>query len=203
MCQCPWGNGKPHWPQKGGRGGGRVMMEISVFGLSMGSHFGRRNEGARRRGRPGSLWGIMVRDWQKLYVVVTNTPTTNHTHRPSSDLCERSTADLPPTQPPIGPDALPLPQSRHPAARSNLSSGRACRTRFSHRNPTGSDGAHQSSHSECRCPRYSDANQPEDELIKADKSLMAYVSPQQRKRYEQLPSDSSENGAASCQPPAQ
>ena len=115
-------------------GGGRVMMEISVFGLSMGSHFGRRNEGARRRGRPGSLWGIMVRDWQKLYVVVTNTPTTNHTHRPSSDLCERSTADLPPTQPPIGPDALPLPQSRHPAARSNLSSGRACGTRFSHRN---------------------------------------------------------------------
>ena len=134
LCQCPWGNGKPHWPQKGGRGGGRVMMEISVFGMSMGSHFGRRNEGARRRGRPGSLWGIMVRDWQKLYVGVTNTPTTNHTHRPSSDLCERSTADLPPTQPPIGPDALPLPQSRHPAARSNLSSGRACGTRFSHRN---------------------------------------------------------------------
>ena len=131
LAACPWGNGKPHWPQKCGRGGGRVMMEISVFGLSMGSHFGRRNEGARRRGRPGSLWGIMVRDWQKLYVGVTNTPTTNHTHRPSSDLCERSTADLPPTQPPIGPDALPLPQSRHPAARSNLSSGRACRTRFS------------------------------------------------------------------------
>ena len=34
-------------------GGGRVMMEISVFGLSMGSHFGRRNEGARRRAPMG------------------------------------------------------------------------------------------------------------------------------------------------------
>jgi hypothetical protein len=53
LASCPWGNGKPHWPQKGGRGGGRVMMEISVFGLSMGSHFGRRNEGARRRAPMG------------------------------------------------------------------------------------------------------------------------------------------------------
>ena len=82
--------------------------------MSVGSRIGRRKGGPTDGAGPGRLsMGSHGKGLAKA-LGPTTTPTTNHTHHQSTDLFERSTADLPPPQPPLRPTASPLPQSPQP-----------------------------------------------------------------------------------------
>ena len=80
FAQCLGENGKPHWPQKRGRG--RVMTATSVFACRWEAALAAERGGAHRRGGPGSL--VDGKSWQGIGESFRTDHHTDHQPHPPS-----------------------------------------------------------------------------------------------------------------------